>query len=193
MNRGLFVVISSPSGGGKDSVIRALLKVFPTSARLVTTTSRPPRPRQKNGIDYFFISPEEFKKRLDEGGFVEHNEYVGNFYGIEKKNLEKALENHDIVYTQIEVNGKNNLDKAGIEHLSIFLLPDSLDNLRVRIEKRGGLTPEQIDGRLEVAKREMEESGDYDYRIVNEQGKLDETVAKVARLIEEKAGLDKKS
>ncbi len=87
MNRGLFVVISSPSGGGKDSVINALLKVFPTSARLVTTTSRPPRPRQKNGVDYFFISPEEFKKRLDEDGFVEHNEYVGNFYGIEKQNL----------------------------------------------------------------------------------------------------------
>jgi len=190
---GLLVVISSTSGGGKDSVIRELLKIFSNSARLVTTTSRPTRPGNKEGVDYYFISREEFENRIKQDGFVEHNEYAGNFYGIEKSRLEESLKNNEIVFTQIEVNGKHNLDKVGVEHLSIFLVPDDFDNLAERIRGRGGVSEEKLKERLEIAKYEVEKSEDYDHKVVNIQGKFEETVDKVANIIRSHATIDKKS
>jgi len=189
---GLLVVISSTSGGGKDSVIRELLKIFPNSVRLVTTTSRPPRPGNKDGVDYYFISREEFENRLKQDEFVEYNEYAGNLYGIEKSRLEESLKNNEIVFTQIEVNGKHNLDKKQVEHLSIFLVPDSFENLAERIRGRGGVSEEKLKERLEIAKQEVEKSGDYDYRVINVQGKFKETVEKVADIIRSHSSIDKK-
>lgn len=190
--KGNLIIISSPSGGGKDAVIDALLKIFSNSARLVTTTSRPPRPGNKEGVDYFFISKNEFGEKIKQDAFLEHNIYSENYYGIEKTRLNEALKKYDLVFTQIEVNGKHNLDKRGVEHVAVYLLPENLDILRARIERRGGLNKAQIDERLEVAKREIEASTDYDYRVVNVQGKLDETVQKVADAIRQDTGIDKK-
>jgi guanylate kinase len=184
MANGLLVVISSPSGGGKDSVINALLKIMPNSARFVTTTSRPPRPGNKDGVDYHFISKEQFENGIKNNEFLEYNIYSSNYYGTEKKHLENDLKKHDLVFTQIEVNGKHNLDKAGVKHLSVYLLPENLETLRNRIERRGGLTHAQIDDRLKIAKEEMEKSADYDYRIVNKEGKLGGTVAEVVGIIQ---------
>ncbi|MBI5222448.1 MAG: guanylate kinase [Candidatus Magasanikbacteria bacterium] len=192
ISKGTLVIISSPSGGGKDAVINALLKIFPNSARLVTTTSRPPRPGNKEGADYFFIGKEEFEKKIKAGEFLEYNNYSENYYGIEKARLEEALGRYSQVFTQIEVHGKHNLDKNGVDHLAIYLLPENLDVLRERIRRRGGLNEAQIEERLAIAQREMEESADYDYRVVNAQGKLDETVRKVANIIKHAAGIDKK-
>lgn len=192
MPKGKLIIISSPSGGGKDAVINALLKILPNSARLVTTTSRTPRPGNKEGVDYFFISKADFESKIKQDDFWEHNIYSGNYYGIEKARLAEALEKHDFVFTQIEVNGKHNLDKKGIKHLAIYLLPESLEVLRERIRRRGGLNEAQIEERLAIAKREIEESVDYDYRVVNAQGQLDETVRKVAEIIRHEAGIDKK-
>ena len=192
MPQGKLVIISSPSGGGKDAVINALLKIFPNSARLVTTTSRLPRPGNKEGVDYFFISKNEFLDKIKQDAFVEHNIYSENYYGVEKARLNEALEKNALVFTQIEVNGKHNLDKKALKHLAIYLLPESLDILRARIERRGGLNQAQVDERLAVAKRELEESADYDYRVVNIQGKLDQTVQKVVETIKQRYGIDKK-
>jgi len=193
MKNGLLVVISSPSGGGKDSVINALLKILPNSVRFITTTSRPPRPGNKNGVDYFFISKEQFEEGIKMEEFLEYNVYSENYYGTEKKRLAAALEKYDLAFTQIEVNGKHNLDKVGVPHLSIYLLPESLDILRKRIERRGGLTSTQIDDRLRIAKEEIEKSADYDYRIVNKEGKLEETVIEIAKIIRDYCALDKKA
>lgn len=189
---GLLVVISSPSGGGKDSVINELLKQIPNSVRLVTTTSRDLRPGNKDGVDYFFISKEDFENKIKNDEMVEHNNYVGNYYGIEKDKLKESLKKNNIVFTQIEVNGKHNLDKQEIEHLAIFLLPDSLEHLADRIRKRKGVSEDKIKERLETAKYEIEKSIDYDYKIVNKEGRLEETIAKVRQIIEEKLSLDKK-
>ncbi|OGH70183.1 MAG: guanylate kinase [Candidatus Magasanikbacteria bacterium RIFCSPHIGHO2_01_FULL_47_8] len=183
MSKGQLVIISSPSGGGKDSVINALLKIFPTAARLITTTTRPPRPGNVNGVDYYFISEEEFKNKVKNGDFLEHNFYAGNYYGAQKKHLEESLANHDIVFTQIEVNGKHGLDRNGVKNLSIFLLPENLEILRQRIERRGGITAEVIAKRLAIAEEEITASTDYDYRIVNEDGKMEETVDNIAKII----------
>src|SRR3989338_11663219 len=99
---GLLFIISSPSGGGKDSVINALIKMFPDSTRVITTTTRAPRPGNINGVDYHFITPEEFKQKLATGDFVEHNVYGGNYYGMQKKHLAELLATHPIVFTQID-------------------------------------------------------------------------------------------
>jgi guanylate kinase len=186
MQPGLLVIISSPSGGGKDAVINALLKMFPNSARFVTTTSRPPRPGNQEGVDYHFITPEEFVSKIEKGNFIEYNFYAGHYYGTEKSRLDEALQKYQVVLTQIEVNGKHNMDKAGIPHLAIFLLPESLEVLKNRIVQRGGVSPANLQERLNIAEKEIAASGDYDYRIVNAEGKLEETIEKISAIIKEK-------
>ena len=184
MNKtGLLIIISAPSGNGKDTVIEALLKIIPNSTRFITTTSRPPRPGNQEGVDYYFISKEEFENKIKNNEFLEYNFYAGNYYGTEKKRLEKMLSNHSVVFSAIEVNGKHNLDKAKVKNLSIFLLPDSLEILKNRIRIRGGVSEELIEERMKTAQHEIENSLDYDYRIVNENGKLDETIDKLAKII----------
>jgi len=181
---GLLVIISSPSGGGKDSVIRGLIEKIPNSIKFLTTTTRPPRPGEKNDIDYHFVSREDFEKMIKNNELIEYNVYADNYYGTEKTRLDELLNNNSVVFSNIEINGKRNFDKAGRENLSIFLLPESLEVLKQRIETRGGLTADIIEKRLETAKKEIAESDIYDYKIVNYQGKLDETIENTTKIIE---------
>lgn len=194
---GQIVIISSPSGGGKDAVIRELIKIFPNSVRLTTTTTRPPRPHEQNGVDYFFITKDEFEQKLKNNEFIEHNLYSDNYYGVERKNLEGPLKNHDFVFTNVEVHGKQNIDKAGYASLSVFLLPESMDVLKGRIERRGGIDDAQIiQQRLEQAKNEVAEAKNYNFSVVNNEGALAETVQKVAKFIKDNAqtsAVDKKA
>lgn len=182
---GLFVIISSPTGGGKDATIEELLKIFPNSARLVTTTSRVPRPTDQEGVTYNFISREEFEKKINEGYFVEYNNYASNYYGTPKEYLMDMLNKHSVVFSNIDVNGKHSMDKLGIKNLAIFLLPESISILEQRVEKRGGLTKEQIAERIKIVSQEIEASKDYDYKLTNYEGKLAETVDNVAKIVKE--------
>lgn len=191
MNKGKLVIISSPSGGGKDSTINALLKIMPNSVRLITTTSREPRPGNQNGIDYYFISQTEFENKIQNNEMVEYNNYAGNYYGIEKNNLQTALENNDWVFTQIEVNGKQHLDEQNIPNISIFLLPENLEILAKRIRNRGGVNEEKIKERLKIAQNEMNKSILYDFQVVNVDGKFEETVAKIREILDSDRTLDR--
>jgi len=141
------------------------------------------RPGEKNGVDYNFVSREVFDKKIKDGDLLEYNEYAGNFYGTDKKILEKLISTYKLVFSQIEVNGKHNVDKAGVEHLSIFLLPESLDILRERIMSRGGLSTGIIDKRLVIAEQEISKSSDYMYRVINKQGKFEDTVENIDSII----------
>ncbi len=182
---GLLVVISSPSGGGKDAVINGLLKLLPNAVRLVTTTSRPPRPGNRDGVDYHFVSREAFEQKIAAGEMVEYNRYTDHYYGIEKKWLDTTVAEHEIVLVQIEVNGKHNLDRQHIPHISVFLLPENLDLLRARLAGRGGLDEMEINERLRIAGTEIAASTDYQYRLVNKNGQLAETVATIANIIDQ--------
>lgn len=183
MKKGLLVIVSSPSGGGKDTVINALLLRLQNAARLVTTTTRAPRLGEKDGMPYFFITPEKFAEKITTHDFIEYNEYAGNYYGTEKSVLEDALKKNAIVFSNIEVTGKHNFDKLKIPHLSIFLLPDNINVLRERLERRGGMQETAIIERLRLANEEINASTDYQYRIVNASGKLAETVDNMAKII----------
>ncbi len=182
---GKLVIISSPSGGGKDTVIRSLIKMFPNSAKLVTSTTRLPRQEDQHGVTYYFIDQTTFKENIRQNKMVEHNFYSGNYYGVERSELENKLANFDLVFSQVDVNGKTSLTNAGFDNLSIFLLPSSLDDLKDRINRRGGVSVEGLNDRLETAKKEIEASKQYDFRIVNENDKLEETIEKVAKIIKE--------
>lgn len=187
---GSLVVISAPSGTGKNTVVRALLKELSRATRLVTTTSRPTRPGEKDGVDYYFVSREEFERLLAEDAFVEYNEYAGNYYGTERKHLETLLADYAIVFAVLDVNGKKNLDKKHISHLSIFLIPETLEALRQRLIVRGGLSKEKIEARLEQAKKEIAVSSTYDIRVVNPEGKIGEAVANVREFLTTQGVLD---
>ena len=182
---GKLIIISSPSGGGKDTVIEKLLSLFPGSVRMTTVTSRHPRPGEVDGINYFFVSENEFKKKIAAGEMLEYNIYAGNYYGTSKLILEKLQNEHQIIFSNIEVNGKHNLDKSGIKHLSIFLNPESLDILKSRIERRGGVTEKELNERLKIAEEEMIKSKDYDFHFVNAEGKLANVVENIEKTIKE--------
>jgi guanylate kinase len=187
---GHLIIVSSPSGGGKDAVIRGLMEKLPDAVKLMTTTTRPARPGEQNGVHYNFVTREQFETMIRDNKLVEHNVYADNFYGTEKQRLTDLLEKHKIVFSNIEVNGKKNFDKAGWKNLSIFLMPENETVLKQRIETRGGLTAEKIKQRLETAIHEVAEAQIYDYKIVNYQDKLDETVEKAAKIIGEHFDLD---
>lgn len=176
---GKLIVISAPSGGGKNTIVDRLLQVVPSSARLVTTTTRQIRPKEQDGVDYFFISKEEFQDLIERDALVEYNEYVGNFYGVQKKHLAEFLEKYDVVFTTLDVHGKMSLDKLGIKHTSVFLLPESFEILKERIEGRGGTTLEQIEKRIQAAQFELEIAEKYDHQIHNIDGQIQDTVDKV--------------
>ena len=180
---GLLIIISSPTGGGKDAVIARLLKIFPNSTRLVTTTSRAPRPNDAEGVTYNFLSPEDFEKKIKEGYFLEYNNCVGNYYGTPKIYLEDLLKKHDLVFSNIDVNGKHSMDKLEVNNLSFFLLPESMETLRKRAEKRGGMTPKMIQDIIKLAGEEIAQSKDYDYPITNYEGKLQQTTDNIASII----------
>ncbi len=187
--KGLFVIISGPGGAGKDSIANELAKKIPNTARLVTTTSRLPRPGEKAGVDKGYVSKEEFERKIKNGDFVETNNLADNWYGSEKKRLEEALRARDTVYSTLDVHGKENFDRAGIPNLAIFIMPDettekSLEVLRFRMEKRGGMTEEKIKKRLNIAKAEMETADKlYPIKVINREGKLSEAVDEVEKII----------
>lgn len=192
---GHLIVFSAPGGVGKDSVIRGLLATLPDCVRNITTTSRPMRAGEVDGRDYYFLTPERFQEKIASGDFIEYNVFTGNYYGTERSRLNDLLTQHGIVITQADINGKRSLDREGIPHLAIFLLPDTIDVLRGRLEKRGSMNPEQIEERLRIAEQEMLAAPSYDLQIVNREGKLDETIAELAKIIVERTaeepGIDK--
>lgn len=180
---GKLVVISSPSGAGKNSIIRRLLEIFPNSARFVTTTTRSLRPGEQEGKDYFFVSKEHFESMIQEDKFIEHNIYADEYYGSEKEKLSRVLEKYDFVFVAMDVNGKHALDAQYIPHLAIFLLPEDMSVLEERIQVRGGVDAQEIEKRLQTARLEVQDAGSYDAQVVNPEGKMEEAVQKIVQIL----------
>lgn len=167
MSKGRLIVFSAPSGCGKGTMLREILRDenFYIS---VSATTREPREGEVDGVDYHFISREEFQKRIDENGMLEYAEYCGNFYGTPLKEVREQLEKGRNVILEIEVKGAMKIRKLYPEALFIFVVPPSLKELDRRLRKRGTESEEVIIRRVERAADEIPYAAKYDYIIVND-------------------------
>jgi guanylate kinase len=172
------LVITGPSGVGKGTLIRLLLDRFPEMKLSVSATTREPRPGEVDGVDYHFLTPEEFQERIDRDEFLEWAEYAGHRYGTLKSELERDA--HPLVL-EIEVQGARQVRERVPDATSVFIMPPSDEALRTRLVGRGSDSPEQIERRLAVAREELAAQGDFDYVVVNDD--LDAAVEKLSRLV----------
>lgn len=168
MNRGTLFIISAPSGTGKGTIVSEILKSDPNIYFSVSATTRAPREGEKDGVNYFFITREEFLGLIETGGMLEHTEFCGNLYGTPKKAVYDKLDSGRDVLLEIETVGAMNVKAACPEAVSIFILPPSLYELRRRLEKRGTDSEEVIARRISEARAEIEKSRLYDFVVMND-------------------------
>ncbi len=180
MKKNLLIVLSGPSGVGKGTVIKELLKKG-SYALSVSCTTRKKRDDEIEGVSYFFIDKQKFTELLDEGGFLEYSEHFENYYGTPKKFVEEKLTTHDVIL-EIEVDGALQVKKAHPEALLIMILPPDEKALRERLLKRGTESVEKIEKRLSRTEYELSKKDLYDYRVVNDD--LAETVETIEKIIE---------
>lgn len=166
--RGVLFVFSGPSGVGKGTLKAKLFEEFADRiAYSVSATTRGPREGEVDGKDYFFISKQEFERRVKNNEFLEHAEFAGNCYGTPRAYVEKLLDSGMNVVLEIDVQGALQVMKSMPECVSVFILPPSFEELEHRLRGRGTETEEKVRERLETAKRELPYAPQYDYQIVN--------------------------
>ena len=166
--RGVLFVFSGPSGVGKGTLKAKLFEEFADRiVYSVSATTRGPREGEVDGKDYFFISRQEFERRVKNNEFLEHAEFAGNCYGTPRAYVEKLLDSGMNVVLEIDVQGALQVMKSMPECVSVFILPPSFEELEHRLRGRGTETEEKIRERLETAKRELPYAPQYDYQIVN--------------------------
>ncbi|HYB19435.1 MAG TPA: guanylate kinase [Thermodesulfobacteriota bacterium] len=166
---GLLFVVSGASGTGKTTLCRAMLKIYPNLRFSVSHTTRPRRPRDENGRDYYFVSAEEFQRMVDQGDFAEWAEIYGRRYGTSKKMLEKARAEGQDLILDIDSQGARQLRQQGLPGVFVFVLPPSLTELKQRLMKRKTEEKEALEERLKKARDEIVEARWYDYLILNNE------------------------
>ena len=164
------IIIAAPSGAGKTSIVRHLLATFPDQLGFsVSCATRAPRNNEKDGVDYYFITADEFKKRIEQDAFAEWEMvYKGKYYGTPRSELERIWEKGQTPLLDVDVKGGINVKKYYPESLSIFVEPPSLEILRERLEKRGTETPASLQDRLSKASYEMSFRNEFDKIVVND-------------------------
>ncbi|MBD5143836.1 MAG: guanylate kinase [Ruminococcus sp.] len=167
MKKGLLIVVSAPSGCGKGTILRQILK-DEKYYYSVSATTRKPREGEIDGVHYCFLSHEQFENLITENAFLEHASYCGNYYGTLRKPIEENLANGHHVILEIEVNGAMQIRKLCPEAKFIFIAPPSLEAVKKRLEHRGTESPEVINQRLQQAEEELNCKNQYDYCIIND-------------------------
>ena len=185
--RGKLIIFSAPSGTGKSTIINWLMKEHKELhlAFSISCTSRAPRGAEQNGVEYFFISPEEFRMRIEDDEFLEYEEvYTDRFYGTLKSQVERQLEAGQNVVFDVDVKGGVNIKKHyGDEAMSIFIQPPSIDELRRRLEHRATDAPEVIDQRIARAEFELTFADKFDKIVIND--KLEQAKADALKLVQD--------
>ena len=182
---GKLIIFSAPSGSGKSTIINYLLQEHPelNLAFSISATSRAPRGSEQHGVEYFFLSPEDFRQRIEKEEFLEYEEvYPGRFYGTLKSQVEKQSEDGQNVLFDVDVKGGINIKKYyGDRALSVFIQPPSIEVLRQRLEKRGTETPEVIKDRIARAEFELGFAPQFDRVVINDD--LDMAKAETLQVI----------
>lgn len=169
MKRGLLIVLSGPSGVGKGTVCAALRAQMPELVYSVSATTRSPREGERDGVNYFFKTREQFHHMIQTDALLEYAEYVGNYYGTPRDFVDKTLAEGKDIILEIEVQGALKVKEKFPEGVFVFLMPPSLNELKQRITGRGTETQATIDHRLSVAVEEMNLLYHYDYAVVNDR------------------------
>ncbi len=162
-------VITGPSGVGKGTLIRTLIGRVPELELSVSATTRRPRAGETQGVDYHFLSDDEFERRVQAGDFVEHARYSGNRYGTLRSELEQRLAGGHPVVLEIEVQGARQIRETMPEAVQIFIAPPSEDALRTRLVGRGTDDPDQVAARLATAREELRAQGEFGHVVINDR------------------------
>lgn len=168
MSKGLTIVVSAPSGGGKGTILAELFRRNTNLRYSVSATTRAPRPGEKHGEQYYFVSREEFGQMIERGEMLEHAVFCDNHYGTPRKPVEELTENGFDVVLEIEVQGGAQVKKLAPDCVSIFIVPPSMEVLEKRLRRRGTETEEAILKRLATARKEIPVARNYDYIVVND-------------------------
>ena len=189
-NKGLLIVVSGPSGAGKDTICQKLIKDDSNIWMSVSMTTRKPRPLEKDGVDYFFVSSEEFENKINDNTFLEYASYNDNYYGTPKDKVEKKLNEGKDVILVIDINGAINIKKIIPSALFIFIMPPDMETLKNRLIGRKTESKDKVVQRFITAYNEVNNYKKYNYVVVND--KVEDAVNKVKSIIQsEKCRVDR--
>jgi guanylate kinase len=176
------IIFSAPSGSGKTTIINNLLKIFPKLEFSVSATNRNPRDNESDGINYYFLSPEEFQDKINNEEFLEWEEvYGGTMYGTLQSEIERICQSGKVALFDLDVNGALKVKKKFKNAFLIFVLPPSLETLKDRLEKRATETPDFLEKRLNKAKEEIMHATKFDYILLNDD--IDEAIMEIQDVI----------
>lgn len=181
MSKGLLLVVSAPSAGGKGTILKELFRQDKNLRMSISATTRQPRPGEENGREYYFISREEFQELVDSGRMLEHAEYVGNCYGTPRAPVEDWLSQGWDVVLEIDVQGGAQIKRLVPDCVSVFITPPSMSVLEKRLRDRGTEDDATVRKRLETARRELDHAEHYDYVVVNDR--LEDAVRDVQAIL----------
>jgi guanylate kinase len=180
----LLVVISGPSGVGKDSVLMRMRELGFPFHFVVTMNSRPPRPGEIPGVDYHFVSPQEFEDMIERDELLEWARVYDQYKGVPKFEIRQAHQSGRDVVMRVNVDGAATIKRIAPDAVLVFIAPGSLDELRHRLSLRRTDSPEEIEQRLALAQHELEQVPHFDYVLINHEGRLDETVGFIRSIID---------
>jgi guanylate kinase len=180
-HRGLLFIVSAPSGTGKTTLVEKLVQVLPNLRMSRSYTSRPARAGEQDGLDYNFISREDFQRRINANEFLEWADVFGNYYCTSIADVQRMLDAGQDVVLVIDVQGARQVKARGVDHTAIFVMPPSFEVLEQRLRGRSKDTEEQMQRRLDTARSEASSYVDYDYVVVNDY--LDPTVLRLQEII----------
>lgn len=183
MNRGMLVVLSAPSGCGKDTVFKAICKKRSDVVESVSATTRKPRPGEVDGVNYFFMDENKFIDMINSNGLIEYAQYNNNYYGTPVKGVEKAIGDGKICFLIIEVQGAQKVMNMFPDCVSIFLLPPSEEVLKIRLHGRETDSEEMIQERLAISKVELGFKDKYTYQVTNDD--LDICVDNINKILDD--------
>jgi guanylate kinase len=178
----VLVVLTGPSGAGKDSIIERLKTLLPAAHYAITATDRAPRPEERDGVDYYFVTTDRFEEMLREGELLEHARVYEQWKGVPRAQVREAVAAGKDVILRTDVQGARYIASQLPGTVTIFVGPPSDEELERRLRTRGGDSDEQVALRLNIAREEMDDAGDFDFAVINRD--LDETAAEVVEIIE---------
>jgi len=190
-SRPVLVVLSGPSGVGKDATLTRMKEMGYPFYFVVTATTRPPRPNEVNGVDYYFVSKAEFADMIERNELLEYAIVYGDYKGVPKRHVRQALASGQDVLMRLDVQGAATVRRLIPQAVTIFLMPESEQDLIDRLSSRKTESPGELQTRIATARQEMLRVSEFDYVVINRRGRLDETVRQVVAIIQaEKCRVD---